>query len=277
MGSPFGRSGYRVDKGQMRDAQSSMSDAANQGYSPGSSGYNVQTPAQANAMFGVNPQTGRSFTQQSSLNDFVPGGYENAFTNMANKQMDALKRGQAGGLRAAASSMGRGGLGRGNMAGPTASIGRGMADIQRQTGMDKLNYGTDAYKFDRQQSLADELGLGQLGLGRHAAALAGTQAQFGMDRSMNMDNFMKAMQNYQALSPFADKGSQGWLAPALQGGLSVGMAAATGGASAVPSMMGGMGGSNGFNEMVSKGTWLDPNNSKFNFKPSFTLNDFNSY
>lgn len=220
MGNPFGRSGYSVSKDRMRQAEDRLFNVP-QGYSQGSSGYNV--PMFQNNDYGVNPETGRSFTTRPEYSDYVKEGDANkAFQGIANAQRTAMQRGLAGGNRAAVSQFGRSGLGLGGAGGAMAQnrrmASRGMADIARQTGMDKLGYDTDMYKYDRGQSLQEESVLrgarAQDAAGRRADYGVGLQAllnQFNMDRLAQNDLFNQANQMYSTLRPSADRGSRGWV------------------------------------------------------------------
>lgn len=248
MGSPFGKAAYSEKDADLRNISKGLQDQTSKTYSPGSSGYSI------NNEYGVNPATGRSFTTLQKLGDYVPGGYQNAFTQMANSQMDALKRGLAGGTRSAVSQFGRSGLGGGGLAKMAAqnaaNMSRGGAEIQRQNLMDKLGYGTDMYKFERGQGLQDELGLRSARATDAAGRRADITSQFGMDQQKDLDAYNKFLQTYGAMSANKSQGKKGWVAPLLKGGTTAAMAAMTGGASAaVPaaSQLVSAGGSSGFN------------------------------
>jgi hypothetical protein len=223
MGNPFGKSGYSVSKDTMKGLDNTLINQAGKGYSPGSSGYNVNPFS--GGSYGVNQDTGRSFTTLPKFSDYVKeGNIDDAFAGISNAQSDATKRGLAGSNRSLMSSFGRGGLGIGGIGGAraanNAAYSRDLAGIQRQTGMDKLGYGTDMYKYERGQNLADELGLrgaratdnsGQRS--DYLANLQGLTSQFGMDQSANMDAYNRALQTRNSLAGNATQGSKGWVAP----------------------------------------------------------------
>lgn len=239
MGSPFGKAGYSEKNQTMRDASQALRDqSGNVNYSPGSSGYSI------NNSYGVNPDTGRSFTTLQNSKDYIGGDINSVFSGMANAQGDALKRGQSGAMRSAVSSFGRSGLGAGGLgkmlAAQGAQTSRGLADIQRNNLMDKLGYGTDMYKFERGQGLQDELGL----RGARATDAAGRRAdvtsQYGMDQGKSQDAYNRALQTYAGLSGNKSQGTQGWAGTAAKlGGTFVG--AALGNPNAGGAKTGGLG------------------------------------
>jgi len=223
MGSPFGREGYYVNKDRMRHAENNLFDNTGQGYSPGSSGYNTGSYDGGN--YGVNPETGRSFTTQPKYSDYVKeGDPSKAFAGIANAQKTAMQRGMAGGNRSAVSSFGNRGLGLGGAGGAMAdnrrNLSRGMADVERKTGMDKLGYNTDLYKYDRGQSLQEESALRNARQGDntgmrndYAANLAAILQQFNMDRGAANDMYNQYSNTYNQFQGNADQGSSGWAAP----------------------------------------------------------------
>jgi hypothetical protein len=250
----FGSPGYSIGRRDMQNAQQNMSNAAGTGYTPGSSGYDVN-PFNGGS-YGVNQETGRSFTTLPQYSDYVKeGSPEAAFSGIANAQKTAMQRGLAGGNRAAVSQFGRSGLGLGGIGGALAanrrSASQGMADIMGQNKMGLLNYGTDMYKYNRGQSLAEEAALRNARANDNSGQradygmnLQGQNQQFNMDRAAQNDRFNQYLQNYQAMSPNATQGTQGWLAPLVGTGIQAAMAGATGGASLAPSVMGNMPGVN---------------------------------
>ena len=222
MGSPFGKAGYSEKGSTIRQAGQDLIGQSGQGYSPGSSGYSI------NNSYGVNPDTGRSFTTLQNSKDYTGGDINSVFSGMANAQGDALKRGQAGAMRGAVSSFGRSGLGAGGMgkmlAAQGAQTSRGLADIQRNNLMDKLGYGTDMYKFERGQGLQDELGLRGARATDNAGRRADVTSQYGMDQGMSQDAYNRRLQTNSALSGNKQQPTSGWAAPVLGAGAAVGSA-----------------------------------------------------
>lgn len=273
----FGSPGYSTDKGTMDRAKRSLVNQTGQGITPGSSGYGVDNK------YGVNDETGRSFTTLPKYSDSMNNQYsDNAFSQMANKQMDALKRGMAGGNRSAVSSFGSRGLGLGGASGALAAnrraMSQGASDIQRQNLMDKLGYNTDMYKFDRGQSLAEELGLRGARAAENAGRRADTATQFGMDMGVNQNDYNQALQTYQGLGQHAARPSSGW-GGGLVKGLATGAATMFGGPAAGAAMSNGLNSGGGGSSNGGSGTGWTPNQggayqSPAGFNPDFS-NVFN--
>jgi hypothetical protein len=228
MGNPFGSKGYFVDKERMGQAEDNLFNQTGQGFAPGSSGYNAGQ--YGGGAYGVNPNTGRSFTTLPQYSDYVKeGSPENAFSGIANAQKTAMQRGLAGGNRGTVSQFGQRGLGLsgagGALAANRANTSRGMADIQRQNKMGQLNYGTDMYKYNRGQALAEELGLRNARQGDNTGMrndylsnLQGTQLQYAMDSGMNNQMYNQYAQTYGLFNQNADQGTSGWVSPMLEAG-----------------------------------------------------------